>query len=67
MSKTSESIAVITTELSRMPKRFRLASREAHRLQRRTIRMTRRRPLRTLLGAFAIGIAVSRLARLVSA
>jgi hypothetical protein len=67
MSKTSESIAVITTELSRFPKRFRVASREAHRLQRRTIRMTRRRPLRTLLGAFAIGIAVSRLARLVSA
>jgi hypothetical protein len=67
MSKTSESIAVITTELSRFPKRFRVASREAHKLQRRTIRMTRRRPLRTLLGAFAIGIAVSRLARLVSA
>jgi len=67
MSKTSQSIAVITTELSRFPKRFRLASREAHKLQRRTIKMTRRRPLRTLLGAFAVGIAVSRLARLVSA
>lgn len=67
MSKTSQSLAVITTELSRFPKRFRLASREAHKLQRRTIKMARRRPLRSLLGAFAVGIAVSRLARLVSA
>jgi hypothetical protein len=67
MSKTSQSIAVISTEISRLPSRFRVASREAHRLQRRALRMARRRPARSLLGAFAIGIAVARLARLVSA
>jgi hypothetical protein len=66
MSKTS-SIAVITTELSRFPSRVRFARHEAHKLQRRALRMTKRRPARSLLGAFAIGIAVARLARLVRA
>jgi hypothetical protein len=66
MAKTS-TVSVITTELSRMPGRFRSARKSVLGLQRQALRTTKRRPARSLLGAFAIGIAVARLARLVTA
>jgi hypothetical protein len=65
MSKSS--IEVITTELSRFPSRFRIVRRSAHRMQRRTLHLAKRRPGRSLLGAFAIGFAASRLLRLMRA
>jgi hypothetical protein len=64
MSKSS-SLAVISSELNRLPTRFRGVRRSAVGLQRRTFRITKRNPGRTLLGAFAIGFVVSRLAKLV--
>jgi hypothetical protein len=63
MSKTS--LAVISSELSRFPRRFRGVQRSAVGLQRRTFKMTKRNPGRTLLGAFAAGFVISRLAKLV--
>jgi hypothetical protein len=63
MSKSS--IAVITSELNRLPTRFRGARKQVVELQRQTLKLTRRSPGRTLLGAFAIGFVISRLAKLV--
>ena len=63
MSKSS--IAVITSELNRLPTRLRGARKSVVELQRQTLKLTRRSPGRTLLGAFAIGFVSSRLAKLV--
>jgi hypothetical protein len=63
MSKSS--IAVITSELNRLPTRLRGARKSVVELQRQTLKLTRRSPGRTLLGAFAIGFVISRLAKLV--
>ena len=63
MSKSS--LAVITSEINRMPMRFRGARKSVVGLQHRTLKMTKRNPGRTLLGAFAVGFVISRLAKLV--
>lgn len=61
------SLAIITSEIDRLPKRLRGARRSAIGLQHRTMRLTKRNPGRSLLGAFAIGFVVSRIAKLVIA
>ena len=64
MSK-SPSLALISSELERLPRRFRGVRRSAIGLGQRATRITKRNPGRTLLGAFALGFVVSRLAKLV--
>jgi hypothetical protein len=61
----NSSLAVISSELDRLPKRFRGVRKSAIGLQHRTLRMTKRNPGRSLLGAFAVGFVISRLAKLV--
>jgi hypothetical protein len=63
MSKSS--LSVITSEIGRLPRRFRGAQRSVVGLQRQAFKLTKHRPGRSLLGAFAIGFAVSRLTKLV--
>jgi hypothetical protein len=67
MSKSS--LAVITSELSHLPRHLprhlRGARKSVVELQRQTLKMTKRSPGRTLLGAFAAGFVISRLAKLV--
>jgi hypothetical protein len=66
-SMANSSLAVISSELDRLPARFRGVRKSAMGLQHRTMRLTKRNPGRALLGAFAIGFVVSRLAKLVVA
>jgi hypothetical protein len=63
MSKSS--LAIITSEIQRMPIHFRDARKSVVGLQHKTLKLTKRNPGRTLLGAFAVGFVISRLAKLV--
>jgi hypothetical protein len=63
---TTKSLSVITTEIGRLPSRLRFAGRTASKLQRRTLKLTKHNPGRALVGAFAVGLAIAGLSRLVT-
>jgi hypothetical protein len=61
MSKSSFSL--ITHQLQRVPSQAKVAGRSIKGLHRQTLKLTKHRPGRALLGALAVGFVVSRLVR----
>lgn len=58
-------ITALTNQLQRMPKKMRIGVRAVTDLKTRALRMTKDSPGRSVLGAFAIGFVVAKLARFV--
>jgi len=67
MAKTSLAVisSQLNSQLNRLPARARSLRKATIGVQHRALRMTKSNPGRALLGAFAIGFVVSRLAKLV--
>ena len=58
-------ITALTTQLQRMPKRMGIGARAVSDLKTRALRLAKDSPGRSVLGAFAIGFVVAKLARFV--
>jgi len=63
MSTANSTISSIASELEKMPERVEDARKALDGLQSNALRMVKRYPGRSLLGAFAIGFVVAKVAK----
>jgi hypothetical protein len=65
MSTANSTISSIATELEKMPERVEDARKVIDSFQSNALRMVKKYPGRSILGAFAIGIVLAKVARYV--